>query len=150
LYYTFFSAMFASLLGAAASIRKRTFKPVILALSLAGSMSIVMVIAGYGTGITEVLSGRLRQVDRFPWEELYFGLNPSEALQVYSVLPGMHGVLTDYMRVFRVLYGANGLFEWPGVLLTTVIIAAPFIALLGDRRSLLPFLAASCITFGII
>src|SRR5258707_7531070 len=85
------------------------------------------------------------------------GLSTADAVHVLRDLPLVGWTFDYYLSVMPVLFGTNGLFEWPGPILTAIIMSSPVIALVSglsrvhrtDRQELL-FISAVCLCFGLI
>jgi hypothetical protein len=153
-YYAFFTCLFVALVGFSTAIGRRRLALAVPALILPALILPLLVTTGYGLALVDVLGGKIKQVQRFPFEQLSYGLSMAEASHVFADITPLKWVLDAYLAVMPGLYGANGLFEWPGVLLSLVILTSPVLALASGlaqtRRSQMIFVSASCIAFGLI
>lgn len=158
LYYAFFGAMFGVLTAGAASVVHRTPAPLAAALLVGAIEVIVLVLVGYGPYSIEVVTGQVPQFSRLPVEQLLYGLQISDAIQAY----GQVGLFRKSYEYYLSIFGAGGLptlglFEWPGPILTTIILLSPLVVLAsaGARRealdqSMIVYLSAALISFGLI
>lgn len=157
LYYAFFSSMFLALIAFAISVERRSFKPLAMAMVCVAIIVPVLLLTGFGSAVLDVIAGRVPQVHRLPYEQLMFGLNTADSVHIFRDIPLARWIFNYYVSVMPVLSGANGLFEWPGPLLTAVIMASPVIALIlglsnleNVRSQRLAFLCAACLCFGLL
>jgi phosphoglycerol transferase len=157
LYYAFFTCMFTAVTGIAVALGQRRQTAVVVALLLVAIIFPLMVLTGYGSGIIDVLSGAIHQPIRGRQEELGLGLNMAEAVMPLSQIPGLGWTLPLYLSVPE-MPGTGNLFEFPGVVLTFIILASPFIVLQAglnksvstDTRQRLIYLSAGLIVFGLL
>jgi hypothetical protein len=163
LYYAFFSAMFLGLATSARALRERSFKPIMVCAAIAVILLFLLLFSAYSYHMWRWLIGGVGLVSppkRWVWEQLYHGLLISTALHVYSDLGLFVSRFAEYKTVIFAphgmgeLYGEGYLFEWPGVFLTTVILAAPVavFAFIGSRtpRSIPVAFCLAFITFGLL
>ena len=156
LYYAFFSAMFIGLVGvcgAAAEMRGRKLTLAALQVTI---IFVLMILSGWGPGIVDILAGNVHVPTRYAVEQSMYGLLIADAIRTFAVLPPLKWSLSEYTTIAgATMEGASG--EWPGILLTSVILAAPVYEIVAgwtDRersaRARVVFLAAACITFGLV
>jgi hypothetical protein len=157
LYYAFFSALFMCFVGAVASLSRRTWRPFILAVLAACAILLVLAVTGFGTGIVDVISGRVRMVQRFAFEQLRYGLYLPDAMSLFKDMPFFGRGFTEYLAIMPQIWNTTGLFEWPGLLLTLVIFGSalivPVVGASGvamTRWSELVYISAACIVFGLL
>jgi hypothetical protein len=152
LYYGFFTAMFAVVVGAASSMAKKHPAPILAALASAAMILCLLLLVGFGPNLLDLALGCLPQVTRAPIEQYYYGLQIAEALHVYADFGLFRHAFEYYKSIMGSIGGANGLFEWPGPFLTTVILLSPLLVLAAPRggRSPLVFFAAGLTSFGLI
>lgn len=153
LYYGFFTCMFAMFAGVANAAWNRRFAPIAVSLIVCAVVMPLLVLGGYGTDLMAVMRGDIPQVARHAYEQLVYGLQLGEAVGVLAQLPRLEWVLTDYDAVSAATMAAR-LFEWPGLLLTAIILASPLVAVLTakheDGHARLIFVASVLILFGIM
>lgn len=157
LYYAYFSSMFLSLIALAIAVERRSVEPIAMAMICVAVIVPVLLLTGFGSAALDVIAGRVPQVHRLPYEQLMFGLNTADSVHVYRDIPFVGWIFQYYVSIMPALSGANGLFEWPGPLLTAVILASPVITItLGlsnhetARLQRLAFLCASSLCFGLL
>jgi hypothetical protein len=126
LYYAFFTAMFVAVTSLGVSAGRRDWRPLAAGLGVCAVLFIVLIAGGLRWHIFEVLTGGLHQPQRLAIENLYFGLLISDSVHVANELGLFKGRFQNYVEAMRQVTGANYLFEWPGPLLTMVIVSAPF------------------------
>jgi hypothetical protein len=153
LYYAFFTAMLIGLTGFGLSLSRRSFVPVVAAAMVGAAMFVLVVLSEYGSQTLAFLHGDIPQIPRSPLQQLAFGLLISDAMHVYRDI----GLWSDKFAIYQsVRAPAEGSSQWPGVLFTTVILAAPVLTLartfqngqrVESRRAALAGLAFLLITF---
>lgn len=159
LYYAFFTAMFLALGAACGALAERSWRPLPPAAALVAVILALIVLTGYGEALGAVVRGEIPQVPRHAVETLLYGLSLHTAVgAVVPYLPpasAVHAELALASQVTRVVE----LREWPGAVLTLVILAAPVIVLAvatsqwsirGSRWGLLVLIAASFIVVGLL
>jgi len=122
LYYAFFASFFVMVLAAWASVSRRTLSPLAHAALVCAAIVVVMLVTGPGFGLLDVSSGRVTLTTRLAVEQTRFGLVVSDAAKVSTSWPTLAGVASTPT-------GNEGDWgEWPGVVITPVILALPFVA----------------------
>ena len=134
LYYAFYSVMIAVFIGLATGIGERKVFPVIAALLIAELVLVLLVLSGYGLDFLTLLksSGGAPQVQRYAFEQLYYGLNLAGAGDRFTFLHKVAVGVADTKRLTPILEGDRG--AWPALPLTLAILAAPLIAAAGQTR----------------
>ncbi len=159
LYYAFFTALFTLFTTGAVSIARWRLRPLLAGCSIALSVFLIVILVGFGFGLRDVVTGAVQLPKRLPVEQFMYGLQLAESLHVFAEIPWLQGGFEYYKSVLPMLSGANGLFEWPGILLTLVILASPLILLIAgsipkkdywNNRVTLVFLSSACIVFGML
>lgn len=152
LYYAFFTAMFVGLVAAAKSFERRSAVPILLAASFCAALFVLLIAAGYGTALFDLARGRLSEPKRWPFEQLSYGLLLSTAMQVYADI----GLWVPQFSYYKQVFTPLGTSEWPGVVLTSIILIAPVVFFIGrtfrtrGRDVPLFWVSTMLITFGII
>ncbi|WP_454624392.1 hypothetical protein [Bradyrhizobium cenepequi] len=158
LYYAFFSAMFVAVTAFGMTIGRRDWRPFAVGLSVCAVLLILMLASGYRWHILELFSGRLAQPQRQPIENLSYGLLMSDSVHVLNEIGLFKSRFALYSEGMKFVTGANFLYEWPGPLLSMVIVAAPMFLFVGlfepeakrsDRKRVI-WLSLLLITFGLI
>jgi len=115
---------------------------------------ILLVVSAYGFDILDVFRGAVPKLDGTPQHQLFFSLLIGDALHVYRDLGiGVERFLAYDNMKFGVY--ADGRYEWPGAVFTTIILASPMLLLAraagsaGARSNgaVMAWLAAGLITF---
>lgn len=154
-YFAFFTAIFVSFAGLVAAMARRTFEPAARAALLSIGIAIGLLVTGPGLGLIDILNGTIQVPARQSVEQSVYGLSVGDAVKSLAHAPftppwWAHGVIG---MDFEGTYG-----EWPGLLLTVVILASPAIALGvamsassggGDRRQQLVAFCAGLAAFGV-
>jgi hypothetical protein len=140
LYYAFFTAMLIGVTGLALTIGRRNATPLLAAAAVSVVIFVVVVLGGYGTGVLEVVRGSIPQTDRHALHQLFFSLLISDALHVYRDIGLGPGLFAAYEGYNFGTYADGGRRQWPGVVFTTVILAAPVLAV---ARAVVPTGATS-------
>jgi phosphoglycerol transferase len=153
LYYAFFTAMLIGVTGFGLSVSRRSFVPVLAAVMVGTAMFILLILGEHGSHVFAFLHGDIPEIPRSPQQQLAFGLLISDAMHVFSDI----GLWSDKFAVYQsVRAPTEGALQWPGVLFTTVILAAPVLTLarafqngerVESRRVALAGLAFLLITF---
>lgn len=153
LYYAFFSCMFILLVGVCAAVGRQRLTLLVPGLVLPAIIFPMLVVTGYGSALIDVLQGKIAQVPRSAFEELIYGLSLVEASHVFADIRFTEWVYNTYLAVMPLLFGANGQFEWPGMMLTSVILLSPVLAFASGLRhshqSRTIFICAACLCFGV-
>ena len=157
LYYAFFAVLFAMFTGFVSSTSHGSAKPILLATLCAAVVFPIMVVGGFGFGIVDAIRNPAPMIERAPYEQLVYGLFPADAVQVFAIIPPFRWMYQQYQAFRPQLNYTTGLYEWPGIFLTLVILMSPVIlAVTGSiqrQRSdleTLIYLSAACLVFGII
>ena len=156
LYYAFFFVLFATFAGLVASLSQQRLQPLLVAGASASIVFLLLVVTGFGTGLFDVLTGKVHLVRRFAFEQLDYGLTLAEGIHVLANLGPLHRAYINYVSVRPHLSYAAGLEEWPGILLTGVILGSIFLCVIvGARKQRhgwtdVIYLASALIIFGII
>jgi hypothetical protein len=129
LYYAFFTTMLIGVTGLALAIGRRSATPLLAAAGVSAVIFVVVVLGGYGSSVLEVVRGSVPQTDRHALHQLFFSLLISDALHVYRDIGLGPGLFAAYEGYNFGVYADGGRRQWPGVVLTTVILAAPVLAL---------------------
>ena len=153
LYYAFFTALLIGVTGFGLSVSRRSFVPVVAAVMVCAAMFLLLILSEYGSHVVAFLRDDIPQIPRSPLQQLAFGLLISDAMHVFSDI----GLWSDKFAVYHAARTpSEGELQWPGVLFTTVILAAPALTLArtfrnGERaesqRAALAGLAFLLITF---
>jgi phosphoglycerol transferase len=154
-YYAFFTAMFLGLTMTAASFNQRSIKPLVLCAAIAVVMLLLLLFSAYGYHMVRLLDGGIpAPPTRYRWEQFFHGLIIGNAMHVYGDLGLFASRIDEFRKSIPAPLGEGYTMEWPGVVLTTVILASP--------AALFPFLRAqsqqtrlialclACITFGLL
>lgn len=159
LYYAFFTAMFLTLGATCGALAGRTWRPLTAAMTLVAVIFALIVLSGYGEALGAVLRGEIRQVPRGAFETLLYGLSLHTAVgAVVPYLPPASAVHAQ-LAVASQFTRTEGSWEWPGAVLTLLILAAPVVVLAvamsrwssrGGRWGLLVIIAAAFIVFGLL
>lgn len=154
-YFAFFTAVFITFVGGVTAIARRTVEPAGRAVLWCAGIVVGLLVTGPGLGILDVLNGAVQVPGRSAMEQSLYGLSVGDAVRPLARLP------------FTPAWWANGIAgmslegtfgEWPGLLLTLVILVSPVIALGAamagptsddDRRRWLVALCAGCAAFGV-
>jgi hypothetical protein len=160
LYYAFFAAMFVGVTAVGAAIGRRDVRPLLLGALACAVLLLLVLFSGYRWHIGELFGGALPQPQRAPIENLYYGLLLSDAVHVFNDIGLFADRFAHYAEAMKSIPGADANFryEWPGPLLSTVILAAPafLLAALFDRTGArsthgrLIWLSLFLIAFGLI
>ena len=134
IYYAFFTCMFTCSGGLLNAAWHRRWPPLTVTLVTVATIMPLTVLTGYGTGIVDVLSGKIPQVSRAAFEQLGLGLNPAEAVASLAAVPGLGWTLDSYKTVLPLIMGVKGLYEWPSAILCIVIFSAPGIVAVLSRE----------------
>lgn len=156
-YYSFFSAMFLGLSMTGATIRQKSFKPILVCAGIALILLFLLLFSAYDYHIWRLLNGSIISPPRRgSWEAFYNGLLLGNFLQAYTELGLFTGTLKHFQTTIPiVLQGGEGYVpEWPGPFLTTIIMASP-IALFSlipmhDPRYRYVGLSFAFISFGLL
>lgn len=136
LYYAFYSVLIAMFVGVAAAIGERRLFPLLAALLIAEMVFVLLVLSGYGLDFPTVLKpaagGGAPQVQRYAFEQLYYGLNLAGAADRFTFLHKVAIGVADTQRLTPIAEGDRG--AWPALPLTAAILAAPLIAAAGEAR----------------
>ncbi|WP_170149485.1 hypothetical protein [Rhodoplanes roseus] len=157
LYYTFFSAMFVAVTALGMAAGRRDWRPAAIGVGVCAALFVLLIASGYRWHLVDVLFGAVSQPRRQHYETLYYGLLVSDAVKPLSELGLFKDRFGTYTAVMRQFQGAERM-EWPGVLLGTVIVAAPLFVVVGlfDRgpwrtdRLRIVWLSLALITFGLV
>ena len=161
IYYCFFTCMFIAFAATVQSVAKRNWAPLLFGLAVAGLAILLIAVTGAGiSGIVDALTGTIRRVKRFPTEQIMYGLRMGDVAGVIGSIPGLGRYINEYQGL--VTHTGEGRFEFPGPVLTAIILASPLLlAVLGAsqpaageddeqrRRRATMFMAAGCIVFGV-
>lgn len=154
-YYTFFSLMFMNFLAVGAAIAQRSWRPTALAACATVLIVIVFVVVGLGSGLLDVAA--IRTPARYAFEQIDYGLVIADAARTLADFPLLKGGADLYGQM-RLTTGEN-YGEWPGFLLSAVILASPLLLIAAGpmrrvsgnkRRADLIFLCAACLVFGLL
>jgi len=160
IYYCFFTCMFVAFVATVQSIAKRNWSPLLFGLSVAILAILLIAVSGAGIGgIVDALTGAIPRVRRFATEQILYGLRMADVVGVIGSIPGLGHYISEYGMV---PHTGEGRFEFPGPLLTAIILASPLLlAALGGsqpapdddleqrRRRTTMFMASACIVFGV-
>ncbi|MEA2934555.1 MAG: hypothetical protein QOD74_1201 [Variibacter sp.] len=128
IYHWFFSMLFIGVAALGVSFSRPSVLPMLVFAVTASMTAAVLVIGGFGPGLTAAMSEDLPL--RFPFEQLYHGLSISDAI---LLLPQQLGVrlegIPSYLDVRSTTLVGEGAGEWPGIVLTLTILSAPLILL---------------------
>lgn len=158
LYYAFFSALFCMVLGLLGAVKQRRTLPLLLVLATVSTIFPLVLLSGYGIDLPAMLRGDIPQISRDAMSQLSLGLSLAEGLHVLADVPFLSWMFDAYENARPYLSNVTGLAEWPGVLLTAVVLASPLL-LSFTALSLPPtdsywnallFACLSCIVIGII
>ena len=161
IYYAFFTCMFLAFAATIASIVRRSWSPLLFALTVSLLMIALTAVSGIGIGgIVDALTGSIQRVRRYPTEQIMYGLRMSDVAGVIGSIPGLNRYFNEYRTL--VSPAGEGQFEFPGPMLTAIILASPLLlAALGAwqpatgedddrrRRRTIIFMASACIVFGV-
>ncbi|MGI6856919.1 hypothetical protein [Mesorhizobium sp. 1B3] len=158
LYYAFFSAFFCVFLGVLGAVKQRRAVPLLLALAIVSIVFPLVLFSGYGIDLPAMLRGDIPQIPRDAMSQLSLGLSLAEGLHVLADVPFLSWMYDAYESTRPYLSNVTGLAEWPGVLLTAVVLTSPLLLSLTalshppaiSRWNALLFACLSCIVIGII
>lgn len=126
LYYAFFTAMFVMVTAFGLAIGRRQPWQLLVGVALCATLLALVIASGYGRYVIELAAGRIPQPpQRYAIEQLHYGLLISESVHVFRDLIPLAQGFDSYFQGLKQVSGANYLFEWPGPLLTIIILAAP-------------------------
>jgi hypothetical protein len=154
-YYTFFSLMFVSFLAVGAAIAQRAWRPLALAAGATVLIAAVFVLSSLGLGLVDFAA--IRPPVRLASEQVTYGLVIADAIRSLANVPIFKEGADVYGRMG--LRTGENFGEWPGFLLSGVILASPLLLLAagpmrrltgGQRRTDLIFLCAACLVFGLL
>ncbi len=154
-YYAFFSIMFLNFLAVGAAIAQRSWRPVALAAGATLVILAIFVVTGFGWGLIDIRT--LQVPARVASEQVSYGLVIADAIRSLPNFGGFQRGLSAY-REIGLATGEN-FGEWPGVVLSVVILASPLLLLAaglmrraggGERRIDFVFLCAACLVFGLL
>jgi hypothetical protein len=155
MYYGFFTGFFAVVVALVIALRDRSVRPLIVATASASVVVVTMLVTGPGIGLADIARGDVPVPRRLAHEQAMYGLVIGDAVRVLGTLPGAPD---SWGRPIDGVSGEGTFGEWPGLLLTVVILLAPFALaahalsrrpISGDRR-LLTLLCAVCVTIGLL
>jgi hypothetical protein len=134
LYYAFFTTMFVGVLALVASVWRRTLAPLGGAATVCAAIVVTLIITGPGTGILDAMTGQVTLTQRLAQEQRLFGLELADATTPFTSWPSAPVAIRQ--GIGRL--GTEGSWgEWPGIALSTVILASPVVmvwAILSSRR----------------
>jgi hypothetical protein len=131
LYYAFYAAMLAALVGVAAAIGQRRWFPAFAALSVIVPTLVVVAFSGFGLDLAAMLQGHIVAPQRGAYEELFYGLNlPSLAFD-FNFLPKVAAAVAQSQQEMPAAFVAEGVGEWPRLPLGLVLMAAPLLVAIG-------------------
>lgn len=155
-YYAFFAAIFVAFAGMVGALAQRSIAPAAQAALLSAGIVVALLVTGPGLGLLDILNGAVAAPARQPMEQSLYGLSVGDAVKSLAHLP----FSPTWWSAGVAGMGLEGTFgEWPGVLLTLVILASPIVALGAaltrsgtgsDGRAMLVALAAGCTAFGVL
>lgn len=154
-YYAFFSAMFLGLSMTGASFAQRSIRPLLICAVLAIALVFLLLFSAYGYHMWHLFDAAIpTPPSRFRWEQFYHGLLIANALQAYNGI-GLFLKQTAEIKATALPLIGEGLFpEWPGIFLTTIILAAPItlfpLLQMRNPRYRLIALCLAFITFGLV
>ena len=155
MYYAFFTGLFAGIVALVLAWRQRGPRPILAVAVLGGVMVVTMLVTGPGMGLADMLRGDVVLPTRGAQEQTRYGLVVSDAVRVLGAWPGAPEA---WRQPLAGVSGEGAWGEWPGVLLTAVILLAP-IGVIGravvrkgpqDARRTLVWLCGLCITAGLL
>jgi hypothetical protein len=135
LYYACYSVLIAAFIGLTASVGEGRLFPILAALLIAEVVLILLVLCGYGLhfpSIAQVGGAGAAGPDRFPFEQLVYGLNLAKAGDRFSFIHKVAVGIDQTAKVNVLAPGDGG--EWPGLLLTLAVLATPLVAAAGQMR----------------
>lgn len=156
-YFAFFTAVFVSFAGAVAAVARHHIEPAARAVLLSIGIVVGLLVTGPGLGLIDILNGTVQTPVRQAMEQSMYGLSVGDAVRSLAHAPFTPPWWAAGVRGM----GFEGTFgEWPGLLLTLVILASPAIALgialagpfgngHGERRRQLVALCAGMAAFGV-
>ena len=151
MYYAFFTGLFAGLVALVLAWRERTPRPILMAAAPVAIIVVTMLITGPGAGLIDVLRGDVSLPRRGPDEQVLYGLVIADAARVLGMLPGAPEA---WRQPLAGTSGEGAWGEWPGVLLSAVILLAPFTVIAATRAAdagrRLAGLCRLCITAGLL
>jgi heme/copper-type cytochrome/quinol oxidase subunit 3 len=150
--------MFVGVTAAALSLARSTVRPLMAAAAACAAILALLFLTGYGTALADLATGNLKQPYRSFIDQLHYGLLISEAVQVYAQMGLFPERFAEYLHYLPTISGATHLFEWPGPILTTIILISPFAILVRqfvpgpveDIRARAIWLALTLLAFGLI
>ena len=154
LYYAFFTTLFVAFGGVFAAATRRSILPAVHAGLLCAGVILVLLITGPGLGLFDVVEGAVSLPRRLPMEQQLYGLVPGDARRAFAAIPFLPSAWTHGVDRLEGTWN-----EWPGVVLTLVILASPALAVWAGRRawsdrwddrSLLVALSAASIVLGMV
>ena len=154
-YYAFFATLLIGVTGLALTIGRRSLAPLAAAAAFCAVVVILLVFAGYGFDIVDVFRGAVPKLDRETRHQLFFSLILADALHVYRDIGIGVERFVPYENFKFGVYSDGLRYEWPGVVFTTIILAAPIVLLARaavpagepSNRAVMAWLAAGLITF---
>ncbi len=146
-----FSLLLMGLSTLALTIRSARWRPIAAFASISAGVLIVLLVFGLGPNLPLFLSGAPH---RMPVEQFWHGLSISDAIFTFDWVPWVHKHVLNYQTTRPSTLVGEGYHEWPGSLLTIVILASPLVVLLGnlsENKNWRPiFTAAALMTFVLI
>lgn len=156
LYYAFFTAFFVMVVGLAAAVAGRRLTPLVRAALVCAGVVLVMIVTGPGPGIADVITGQVALTVRLSVEQEFYGLEWRDAATPFRTWPSAPLAIAEGIAHL----GREGDWgEWPGPLLTFVIVMSPVIGLAAflttrkrdtDPRMITVALCALCIAAGVV
>jgi phosphoglycerol transferase len=153
MYYAMFTLLFMGFSIIPFSFRVMNARPFAAFVGLAAIVIVVLLAGSLGPNISLLTSGAPK---RGPWEQFRHGLSISDALYSFSWIPGLPKVIMRYDRERIDTLIGEGHHEWPGIVLSLIIISSPLVALWAFNnntidqglRRIIP--AAALITIGLV
>jgi phosphoglycerol transferase len=130
-YYAAFTCIFGVLGASMVSARQRSWSPIIVVLGSSVAISVLLLVSTYGPWLPDLFSrtvpapvGRGGAI-----VQLYHGMILSDAMRDYANIGMWTSKFAEYLKVsaqppFSGLIGEGYAPEWPGALITTIILAS--------------------------
>ena len=157
LYYAFYTVMLASFVAVAASLGQRRWFPLVAWGAMSVAIFVLLIFAGYGLHLPEVLAGHFPQVQRQASDQLFYGIDFPALAEAFQFIPRIARGLAQAKVALPEAFAQEGIGEWPGAPLTLAILAAPLIAATAlAQRGPLPEKAkllattATCLCFAVL
>ncbi|WP_458098529.1 hypothetical protein [Roseomonas sp. WA12] len=126
LYYAFFSLMFIGCAAVSCSVRLRSIRPIVIASSFTLAIVTIMMFGALGPNIADALA---HAPIRSATDQAYHGLSLADAIYAFDWIPAVARQIVEYNVVRPRLMVGEGAYEWPGVILTIIILSSPLVVL---------------------